>query len=97
MIQALRIARDAGFKTGLVTIYYMATTVEDAELWLKPLADIGVSDLSVSDDAFHHGDEEESPAKRALAAAQRYSMAWMMSRINSKFGKAATIRSSFLS
>jgi hypothetical protein len=40
-------------------------------VWLRPLADMGVGCLSVSDDSFHSGEEEETPAKRALAAAEK--------------------------
>jgi MoaA/NifB/PqqE/SkfB family radical SAM enzyme len=69
MLEGLRIASDRGFKTGIVTNSYWATSVEDAELWLRPIAEVGVSDLSVSDDAFHY-EEEENPPKRVVEAAK---------------------------
>jgi MoaA/NifB/PqqE/SkfB family radical SAM enzyme len=68
MIEGIKMARERGFKTGVVTNSYWATSVEDAELWLKPLVDLDVFDISISDDAFHYGDDDENPAKRALAA-----------------------------
>ena len=68
--EGIRLARDAGFKVGIVTNAYFATTEEDAALWLKPLKELGIADLSISDDAFH-SDEKESPAKRALTAAHK--------------------------
>jgi hypothetical protein len=71
MLEGIRLARKQGFQTGVVTNAYWATAEKDAELWLTPLADLEVADLSVSDDAFHHGDEEDNPAKRALRAASR--------------------------
>ena len=71
MVEGIRIARDMGFKTGVVTNSYWATSEEDAELWLSPLFELGVSDLSISDDPFHFEDEKDNPAKRALAAAKR--------------------------
>ena len=37
MLEGLRLAQDRGFKAGVVTNAYWATSVEDAELWLKPL------------------------------------------------------------
>ncbi len=74
MIEGIRIARDKGFEAGVVTNAYWATTEEDAELWLKPLFELGISDLSLSDDAFHSEDEKESPAKHALAAAKKLGM-----------------------
>ncbi len=70
MVEGIRLARQRGFQTGIVTNSYWATTERDAELWLNPLAALGLADLSVSDDVFHHGTEEENVAKRALRAAK---------------------------
>jgi len=69
MLEGIRLARDLGFKTGVVTNAYFATTVQDALLWLRPLRDLGISDLSLSDDAFHF-DTPDNAAKRALEAAK---------------------------
>ena len=74
MYESIRIAHDMGLKAGIVTNGYWATSEEDAELWLKPLRELGVSDISVSDDAFHYEDREASPAKCALKAANRLGM-----------------------
>lgn len=74
MVEGLRIARKKRFETGVVTNSYWATTQEDAELWLRPLVDMQLADLSVSDDAFHHGDVEVTPAQLALAAAKGLGM-----------------------
>ncbi len=74
MIEGIKIARKIGFKVGIVTNAYFAVSEEDAELWLKPLLELGISDLSISDDSFHYEDEKDNPAKRALAAAKRLGM-----------------------
>jgi len=74
MYEGIRVAGGMGFKTGIVTNAYWATSEEDAELWLKPLHDLGVSDISISNDAFHYEDKEASPAKHALNAAKRLGM-----------------------
>jgi len=74
MYEGISVAHDMGFKIGIVTNTYWATSEEDAELWLKPLHDLGVSDISISDDAFHYEDKEASPAKHALNAARRLGM-----------------------
>lgn len=71
MIEGIKLAREMGFKTGIVTNAYWATSVEDAVLWLSPLHELGVSDLSISDDKFHSGEEQDPPAKTALAAAKK--------------------------
>jgi len=71
MYEGIRIASSLGIKTGIVTNAYWATSEGDAELWLKPLHDLGVSDISISDDEFHYEDKETSPAKHALNAARK--------------------------
>ncbi len=70
LIASIKEARKLGFEVGIVTNAYFATSVEDAELWLEPLRELGIADLSISDDAFHSGDGE-SPAKRATRAAHK--------------------------
>jgi len=70
MVEGLRLAAEKGFKTGVVTNAWWATTVDDAKVWLAPLAEHGVLDLAVSDDAFHYGDKTQTPAKNAVAAAK---------------------------
>ena len=69
--ESIRLANNNGFKTATETNTYWATTVEDAELWLRPLKDSGLSTLDVSDDTFHHGDEIANSAKRASSAARK--------------------------
>jgi hypothetical protein len=70
MLEGIRLARDKGFKTGVVTNSYFATDEGDAELWLGPLKDLGLSNLSVSDDPFHF-DEKDARPKTILSAARR--------------------------
>jgi hypothetical protein len=60
--ESIRRASELGFKVGIVTNAYAASSQEDAELWLKPLADSGLSFLNISNDAFHYGGEAENPA-----------------------------------
>ncbi|OGK10006.1 MAG: hypothetical protein A2Y63_02575 [Candidatus Riflebacteria bacterium RBG_13_59_9] len=71
MVEGLRLAREKGFQTGIVTNSYWATSEEDAELWLLPLVELGISDLSISDDEYHWDKDGVSPAQHALAAAKR--------------------------
>jgi len=70
LVEGLRLAREHGFDTGVVTNCYWATAVEDAELWLGPVRDAGVTDLLFSDDEFHNPASGESPAHRASEAAR---------------------------
>ena len=73
LLESLRLAKGMGFKTGVVTNAYYGNTVEDAELWLQPLKDVGISDLSISDDDYH-ATNGENPAKNAIAAAEKLEM-----------------------
>ena len=73
MLEGIKIARGRGFKTGIVTNAYWATSEEDAEMWLRPICELGVADISISDDSFHYEDDN-NPAKRALTAANKLSM-----------------------
>lgn len=70
LIEGIKIARRYGFKAGIVTNAYFASAVDDAKKWLAPLGELGVTDLSISDDNFHNEGNKESPAKIALKAAK---------------------------
>jgi len=70
LLERLRLAARLGLRTGVVTNAYWATSTEDAEAWLRPLRDIGIAELSVSDDDFHQSTGKHNPAKSALAAAR---------------------------
>lgn len=71
MIQALREAAAMGFKRGIVSNCYWATSVEDAIEWLRPIAEIGVDDVSLSSDLFHGDAMMTQDARNAVEAAQR--------------------------
>ena len=71
MVEGMKLAREMGFKTGIVTNAYWANSPKDAELWLRPLSELGLSDLSVSEDSFHSEEGEESKAGYAVAAAKK--------------------------
>jgi hypothetical protein len=69
LVEGLRLASARGLKSGIVTNAYWATSVEDAKLWLRPVQDLGVHDLSISDDLFHQPSAEHSTARLARIAA----------------------------
>jgi MoaA/NifB/PqqE/SkfB family radical SAM enzyme len=70
MLKGIKVARDLGFKTGIVTDPYWATSVEDAIEWLTPISQLGVSDISISEDAFHQKEEEKDYPKNVVEAAK---------------------------
>jgi len=70
MVRAAQEAAERGFRVGIVTNDYWATTVEDAVEWLRPLAGI-VQDLTISTDLFHYDEVMSAHARNALAAAEQ--------------------------
>ena len=74
MLEAIRMARSRGLDVGIVTNGYWATSVEDAEAWMRPLAELGIADFAMSDDTYHYGDDPNTPPKVALKAAANLGM-----------------------
>jgi len=74
LLESVRRAKQKGFEVGIVTNAYGAISEEDASLWLEPLAEAGLSILSVSDDSFHYGDESENPAKIAREVGSKLNL-----------------------
>lgn len=71
LLASVQLASDQGYSVAIETNTYWATTEEDAMLWLEPLKKAGLSLLEVSDDAFHHGEETYTTAKKAKTAAEK--------------------------
>jgi len=70
MLWGLREAKKLEYKIGIVTNAYWATSVDDAKEWLRPISEIGISDLAISDDVYHYDLTEENLAKYAYEAAR---------------------------
>jgi len=70
VLEGVRAARSMGFDVGIVTNGYWGTSVEDAKLWLAPLAELGVSDLSISDDEYHRFSPDDRRARDVVEAAE---------------------------
>jgi hypothetical protein len=67
--ESIKLASVKGFKVGVVTNAYGANSEEDAELWLRPLAESGLSFINISNDTFHYGEEAVNPATIASSVA----------------------------
>jgi organic radical activating enzyme len=74
MLRGISLAHDRGFEIGVVSNAYWATCQDDAEFWLQPLCKFNITDLSISDDAFHYDQNAENLAKNALAAANKLNL-----------------------
>ena len=70
VLEGVRLARAAGFDAGIVSNAYWATSLADACHWLAPFAELGICDLSVSDDDFHRAGEHDPRAEYACLAAR---------------------------
>jgi MoaA/NifB/PqqE/SkfB family radical SAM enzyme len=73
LVQAVRKAAYMGFSVGIVTNAYWASSVADAEEWLRPF--VGrLSDLTVSSDLFHCSESMGERPQNALVAAKWLNM-----------------------
>jgi len=71
MLEGIKMARSRGFQVGVVTNAYFATDSDDIEIWLKPLYELGIADLSMSNDPYHYDDEADNPVIRAHRVAKK--------------------------
>ena len=69
LLKAVGRAHELGFRTGIVSNAYWATTPEDAGLWIEPLAEAGLDELDVSSDVYHGDDAQGQRAQNAVVAA----------------------------
>lgn len=69
MLAGIKEARARGFGVGIVSNSFWATSVDDARLWLQPLVELGIEDLSISEDSYHGDDEAARCAHNAVQAA----------------------------
>lgn len=71
LVESVKLAHKYGFHCGIVTNAYGAHSEADAELWLRPLAESGLSFINISNDTFHYGNEPHNPATLAHAVARK--------------------------
>jgi MoaA/NifB/PqqE/SkfB family radical SAM enzyme len=69
LVESIKMAKEKGFKVGLLSNAYWATDPEDSKLWLEPIAKLGLMSLSLSADPFHYEDLESERTKNAADAA----------------------------
>ena len=70
MLAGIDLANNMGFKVGIVTNSYWATSEEDAQLWLTPLTG-KVQDLSISSDLFHFKEKVSQQSQYVAKVAER--------------------------
>jgi hypothetical protein len=74
LLRAVHLARKRGFNVGVTTNGYFARSVDTGIRFLRPLVNMGISEICISNDFFHFKNPESSPAKRALEAAQKLNL-----------------------
>jgi pyruvate-formate lyase-activating enzyme len=82
LLKAVQRARQRGYSVGVATNGYFARTVETGIRFLRPLAEMGVKELRVSNDYMHYLSPNKSPAKKALAAAKTLGLATTLVQVN---------------
>ena len=69
LLRGVDMAHEMGFSVGVVSNGYWAHTLEDARVWLEPLAG-KLEDLSISCDLFHYSESMLQQAHNAVDAAE---------------------------
>ena len=69
LVKGVEMAAQAGYKVGVVTNGYWATSPEDAVEWLRPLAG-KIQELSVSSDLYHYNERLSQQSQHARLAAE---------------------------
>jgi len=67
--KGVQLAKQMGFRLGIVSNAYWANTVEDAIEWLRPLSDL-IEDLAVSSDLYHYSEMMSRQAQNAQEASR---------------------------
>jgi hypothetical protein len=80
LVWGVRRAAELGFRVGLVSNAYWATSERDAEVWLRDLAGL-VEDFSMSCDRYHGDAEQQRRVDAAIAAAARLEIPTSVIRI----------------
>jgi len=70
LLEGVRMAREMGFGVGIVSNAYWASNRDDAAMWLRPLSQLGIKDLSLSEDEYHGEEESSRKVHRARSAAR---------------------------
>jgi hypothetical protein len=70
LLNGVRLARDRGFKVGIVSNAFWATSDDEARKYLHPLAGL-IEDLSISHDDYHGSNDGSEQTRIARRAAQR--------------------------
>ena len=85
LLHCINKAVQMGFSVGVVTNGFFARTKESALRFLRPLKQLGVSELRISNDRYHYKSPEPTPAQYALKVAQELGIKVIQLRVRSPF------------
>jgi hypothetical protein len=71
LLKGVQRARKLGYAVGIETNGYFARTTAAGIRFLRPLAEMGVQDIRISNDSLHYKNPHNSPASKAVRAARR--------------------------
>lgn len=71
LLKAIQRAVKLEYNVGVETNGYFARTIAAGRRFLRPLAELGVKDIRISNDSLHFKNPNKSPAMNAIAAAQQ--------------------------
>jgi MoaA/NifB/PqqE/SkfB family radical SAM enzyme len=74
LIESIKLVKKRGYKVGIVTNGYWATSKENAELYHNKLRSHGVDELMVSNDIYHYGEDKENFSKVAIEHGKTMNM-----------------------
>lgn len=71
LLKSVQRAIKLGYNVGVETNGYFARTIEAGLRFLRPLAEMGIGDIRISNDILHYKNPDRSPASNAMDAAQK--------------------------
>jgi MoaA/NifB/PqqE/SkfB family radical SAM enzyme len=71
LLKGVQRSKKLDYKVGVETNGYFARSIEAGIRFLRPLAEMGINDIRISNDSWHYKNPEISPASKAVKAAQK--------------------------
>jgi hypothetical protein len=93
LLKSVQRARKFGYDVGVETNGYFARSIKTGIRFLRPLADMGINDIRISNDPLHYKNAEKSPASKAVEAALNLGIPTTVVRIPSADNRLPVSRS----
>ena len=90
MLNCIKKIVQLGFNTGIVTNGFFARTEDCALRFLRPLQQLGVSEVRISNDSYHYKSTGTTPAQNALKVSRDLGLPVSQIRVSSEFSEDHT-------